>query len=190
MITWDEITNELTEHAGYRQAMVTIFRKYEGQETDEIDGSNRVVKVTATSFARHFGIKKQTFADWINPPAPRPAPEPQEQPEPREPLTRPAPQVNPPAEPEQPIRTPAEYKADRAIIDEQLAPLKQMINSLEDSFVFTCGVVGAMEDIVEAMDRVNPQYVTKEEVKEAYELIAVLGEKMMALEQSVNTLAN
>lgn len=68
MITWKEIEDELAGDLGYRQAFVKIFRKYEGQKTDELTAQNHPVKVTATSFAKHFGIAVQTFADWIKPP--------------------------------------------------------------------------------------------------------------------------
>lgn len=201
MITWNEITEELGTHKGFREALVSVFRKYEGQETDEKDKSNRTVKVTVASFARHLGIAQQTFDNWVNPPSPREvvpdpgitSPEPQEPIQPREPLTRPAPQVNPPVDPPNlsgiPVRTPAEYKRDRAEIEEMFQPLKNSINALSDSFVFTCGVSGTLEEIVDTMDRVNPQFVTIEEVKEAFEFIAQIGEKMMSLELQVNTLA-
>jgi hypothetical protein len=65
VIKWSQIEAE-TE--GYREGFVAVFRKYEGQETDERDESNRVVKVTMASFARHMGIPQRTFFDWCNPP--------------------------------------------------------------------------------------------------------------------------
>src|SRR5437016_1945339 len=134
MITWAEITTEIQEDEDYRQVLVRIFRKYEGQETDERDKSNRVIKVTAAAFARHMGIPKQTFDHWLNPPTPtevspntgptspeqptEPSVSPKEQ---RPANVRPAPQPNP--EPRE-IRTPAERKADHALIEEQMQPLR------------------------------------------------------------------
>lgn len=62
MIKWSEIEAECQ---GFRAALVSTFRKYEGQPTDEKDGNGRTVKVTATSFARHMGIAEQTFRAWV-----------------------------------------------------------------------------------------------------------------------------
>lgn len=64
MITWEEIEAEVYEDHRFRDRFVLIFKKYEGQETDETDNRGRV-KVTRTSFARHFGIPQQTFSDWL-----------------------------------------------------------------------------------------------------------------------------
>jgi hypothetical protein len=61
-ITWSQIE---TECGNYRDGFVAIFRKYEGQDTDEKDGAGRVVVVTIASFARHVGISKDTFGDWV-----------------------------------------------------------------------------------------------------------------------------
>jgi hypothetical protein len=67
VVTWSQIDEEMDGAiADFRKAYVAIFRKYEGQETDETDGSGRTVKVTAASFAKRFGIAKQTFHDWIS----------------------------------------------------------------------------------------------------------------------------
>lgn len=62
MVTWDQIVAECD---GYRAGFVAVFRKYEGEPTDERDAYNRVVKVTAPSFARHAGIADATFRDWL-----------------------------------------------------------------------------------------------------------------------------
>lgn len=53
------------EAGGYKAGFVAIFRKYEGQATDERDGAGRVVKVTVASFARHFGIDRLVFDGWV-----------------------------------------------------------------------------------------------------------------------------
>jgi len=62
-ITWSQIEAEC---GNYRDGFVATFRKYEGQDTDERDGQNRVIKVTASSFARHVGIPERTFTRWVN----------------------------------------------------------------------------------------------------------------------------
>lgn len=62
MITWTEITAEC---GNYRDGFVGVFRKYEGELTDERDGQGRRVKVTASTFARHFGIEPKTFLRWV-----------------------------------------------------------------------------------------------------------------------------
>ena len=61
-VKWSEIVAECGD---FRAGFVSVFRKYEGQPTDERDRQNRVVKVTAASFARHMGIGETTFKDWI-----------------------------------------------------------------------------------------------------------------------------
>jgi hypothetical protein len=61
-IRWTDI---LAECGNYRNGFVAIFRKYEGQPTDEKDGQGRTVKVTARSFALHNGIHEDTFRRWI-----------------------------------------------------------------------------------------------------------------------------
>lgn len=62
MITWNEIAAECT---AFRSGLVAVFKRYEGEPTDERDASGRVVKVTATSFAAHMGIAKRTFHNWV-----------------------------------------------------------------------------------------------------------------------------
>lgn len=61
MIRWAEIEAEC---GNYRDGFVNVFRRHEGQATDEKDGQGRTVKVTATSFARHMGIAESTFRGW------------------------------------------------------------------------------------------------------------------------------
>lgn len=61
-IDWSVIEAECGD---YRAGFVATFRKYEGQPTDEKDARGRVVKVTATAFARHMGIPEGTFRDWL-----------------------------------------------------------------------------------------------------------------------------
>lgn len=62
MISWTEIMDEC---GNYRERFVTVFRRYEGQKTDERDAQGRTVKVTAQSFAEHVGIHPETFRDWL-----------------------------------------------------------------------------------------------------------------------------
>jgi hypothetical protein len=62
MITWSEIIAECGE---FRKGFVNTYLKHKGEETDERDESNRVVKVTESSFARHTGIPQQTFNQWV-----------------------------------------------------------------------------------------------------------------------------
>lgn len=63
-IPWSLIESEV-DRGGFRSGFVAVFRKYEGQPTDEKDGANRPVKVTMASFARHFGIEKSVFHRWV-----------------------------------------------------------------------------------------------------------------------------
>jgi len=62
VVVWKDI---VAECGGYREGFVAVFRKYEGQPTDEKDAQNHVVKVTAASFARHMGIPTNTFRTWV-----------------------------------------------------------------------------------------------------------------------------
>ena len=65
-ITWAEIEAEIeAEITNYRDIFVAVFRKYDGQPTDEFDGNNRRVVVTARSFARLMRIPKDTFRRWL-----------------------------------------------------------------------------------------------------------------------------
>lgn len=61
-IKWSDIEAECGD---YRDGFVATFRKYEGQQTDEVDGQGRPVFVTAESFARHAGIAATTFRGWL-----------------------------------------------------------------------------------------------------------------------------
>ena len=62
-VKWGDI---LAECGNYKAAIVSVFRKYEGQPTDETDGHGRTVKVTVTSFAAHMGIPEATFRRWAS----------------------------------------------------------------------------------------------------------------------------
>jgi leucyl aminopeptidase len=62
MISWNEIEAEC---GNYREGFVAVFRKYEGEPTDEKDAANRTVKVTRSSFARHMKIPESTFHEWV-----------------------------------------------------------------------------------------------------------------------------
>jgi hypothetical protein len=62
LIRWSEIESEAQ---GFRQGLVALFRKYEGQPTDEKDAYGRTVKVTPASFARHMGVEPSTFRRWV-----------------------------------------------------------------------------------------------------------------------------
>jgi hypothetical protein len=55
----------MAECDGYKAGIVAVFRKYEGERTDEVDASNRVVKVNAKNFADHSGIPYSTFRSWL-----------------------------------------------------------------------------------------------------------------------------
>lgn len=61
-ISWAEIESECGD---YRAGFVATFRRYEGQVTDEKDAQGRAVKVTVSSFARHMGIARATFQEWV-----------------------------------------------------------------------------------------------------------------------------
>jgi hypothetical protein len=62
MITWDQITAECD---GYRAGFVAVFRKYEGEPTDEDDAQGRPLKVSQRTFSEHLGIGRSTFHQWI-----------------------------------------------------------------------------------------------------------------------------
>jgi len=61
-IKWSQIEAECGD---YRDGFIATFRKYEGQDTDEVGGNSRRVKVTQSSFARHMRIPESTFHDWL-----------------------------------------------------------------------------------------------------------------------------
>lgn len=62
-VKWSEIEAECGD---FRAGFVATFRKYKDQPTDERDANGITVKVTQTSFARHMGIPKTTFEQWLN----------------------------------------------------------------------------------------------------------------------------
>lgn len=67
MINWTEIDAEVEAfQEGYRSGFISIFKKYEGQETDERAANNKIVKVTVASFAARYGIADTTFRRWIS----------------------------------------------------------------------------------------------------------------------------
>lgn len=67
MINWTEIDAEVEEFQdGYRSGFVSIFKKYEGQETEERTAQGHVVKVTVVSFGRRYGIAETTFRGWVD----------------------------------------------------------------------------------------------------------------------------
>lgn len=61
-VTWSAIEAECGD---FREGFVAVFRKYEGQPTDELDKQGRAVKVTMRSFARHIGVAETTFRTWV-----------------------------------------------------------------------------------------------------------------------------
>jgi transposase-like protein len=61
-IPWSQIEAECGD---YRAGFVATFHKYEGRDTDEIAGNGQIIRVTASSFARHVGIARQTFERWV-----------------------------------------------------------------------------------------------------------------------------
>jgi len=61
VIRWADIEAECGD---FRAGFIAVFRKYEGEETDEREGG-RVVTVSQRSFARHMGISDRTFNDWL-----------------------------------------------------------------------------------------------------------------------------
>lgn len=61
-IRWSDIEAEC---GNYRDGFVAVFRKYEGEPTDEKDGQGRTVKVSVESFARHFGFDPKAFRRWV-----------------------------------------------------------------------------------------------------------------------------
>lgn len=191
MVTWSTITEEVYESTDFRQRLVTVFRKYEGQETDQRDKSNRVVKVTRASFARHFGVPEGSFDRWVTgkdykevnttvvPTSDEvPAQEPEQRPSTNE--VRPPPQREPEVV-ENPVRTPAEYKADRALVEEQLQPLRDAINAVPESFALPC-FIGTLEEANDMLAHANPAYVTKEDIQAAYDQVAQLTQGLMQLE--------
>jgi transposase-like protein len=62
MITWNEI---IAECGNYRDGFVKVFRRHEGEATDEKDKQGRPIKVTIHSFAGHIGVNPATFHRWV-----------------------------------------------------------------------------------------------------------------------------
>jgi len=64
--TWAAIRSEYDGlETGFRERVVRLFEKYEGQATDEIV-RGKTVMVTVASFAKHMGIGRQTFGRWVS----------------------------------------------------------------------------------------------------------------------------
>jgi len=65
-IRWADIRSEYEGlETGFRERVVRLFEKYEGQPTDEVV-RGKTVMVTVASFAKHMGLKHQTFARWVS----------------------------------------------------------------------------------------------------------------------------
>lgn len=74
MIKWTDIDNEVEEfQSGYKAGFVAIFKKYEGQDTDEVDARGARLKVSQNTFAERYGIKRTTFQNWVKEETNRPA---------------------------------------------------------------------------------------------------------------------
>ena len=63
MIAWRDIEAQALDAEA---DILGIFQKYEGMTTDEKTAHGRPVKVNPSSFARHAGIPKMTFHDWLH----------------------------------------------------------------------------------------------------------------------------
>jgi hypothetical protein len=64
-VKWSDIRAEFEGlEIGFRERVVRLFEKYEGKPTDEVV-RGKTVEVTIASFAKHMGIKAQTFRDWV-----------------------------------------------------------------------------------------------------------------------------
>ena len=87
VIQWSTIDSEVEEFQnGYRSGFVSIFKKYEGMETDERGPQNKIIVVNKHNFSERYGIAYSTFTDWIrkeedvtgavtSPPRSRPGPD-------------------------------------------------------------------------------------------------------------------
>jgi hypothetical protein len=63
-IKWSDIKEQYEGlEVGFRERVVALFRKYEGQDTDE-KVRGKVVLVSQRSFAEHMGIAQRTFSNW------------------------------------------------------------------------------------------------------------------------------
>lgn len=66
MIRWSDIDNEVEEfQSGYRAGFISIFKKYEGMETDERTTQNKVIVVNKSNFSERYGIAYSTFNGWL-----------------------------------------------------------------------------------------------------------------------------
>lgn len=159
MVTWEAIADDIYEDETLQQRLIRVFRKYEGQETDERDGSNRVVKVTAASFARHFGIVERTFQNWLNPYVPDPkvsanvaptSPEaPAQEPEPvQEPANQ---QVRPAPQPNEPVAAPTAPEPVKTVFDgiQTVFSFGDIFYSCEEQLTALAGMVAEHPNIEE-----------------------------------------
>jgi hypothetical protein len=71
VISWSAIDLEC---GNYKDGFVAVFRKYESMPTDQKDASGRTIKVTVTSFTRHFGLDANAFRRWVRDGAAAPRP--------------------------------------------------------------------------------------------------------------------
>jgi len=62
MVAWADI---VAECGNYKDGFVAVFRRYEGETTDEKDGRGAWLKVSQNSFADHMGIARETFKRWV-----------------------------------------------------------------------------------------------------------------------------
>jgi hypothetical protein len=62
LIAWTDIVAECDN---YKDGLVAVFRKYEGELTDELDGRGAPQKVSQNSFADHLKIPRETFKRWV-----------------------------------------------------------------------------------------------------------------------------
>lgn len=124
----------------------------------------------------------QTAYRWVqaNPKNPRPKDEP----------TQPVNEVRPPPSrtqevSENPGRTTEEYKADRALVEEQLQPLRDAINAIPGSFALPC-FVGTLEEALDMLEEADPNYITREDLQAAYDQLAKLSQRLMELELALS----
>ena len=73
-VTWSEISHALfsvvddcepDDAWDNQRAIVDVFHQYEGQTTDELTAHGRPVKVTISSFGRHFATSDK-MQYWVN----------------------------------------------------------------------------------------------------------------------------
>lgn len=64
-VKWSDIRAEFEGlEIGFRERVVRLFEKYQGQATDEVV-RGKVVVVSVSSFAKHMGIPQRSFAHWV-----------------------------------------------------------------------------------------------------------------------------